>query len=622
MGTGHVSCVFVDSKEAFCIVVRSEVDGVCILKTLIQWTDPSGKDFALRRAYKRFRSGLPLIDTVFDLISEIDPVPSQSHQESENVDFKGTLPTAELANLPEIERILSLAYKSPVKFLTDFVGLLEVCEDLEATQDLYKLSNIAHDQEYPNTRGNHREYLSKHAQFKQIVPIENEEIVTKIKQVYRVNYLKDVALARVIPDNTFSTLHSVAYFNNSDIIAYFSQNGDFLDKLMAILSSQTTSMTEKKDVILFLYEMCTIAKTLQKSNQSQAIGEHGFFALFEHNLGNRDESVRTPLLAILSNLLEHDPTMVRAFCIAQVEQKQKPLLETMITQFLNEPDLGLMSQYADLIKIVLDTTGGLLAQPNKVENDVNRFLEIFYRDFSSLLFAPLSAQKDLDQRQEAVVNHLCGILSFSISQHALFCKNYLLQHDHLKDVALLLKSSKNYLKLSALRVFRSCVGLNDEFYRRLLLKQDIFGKILHLTIETEGKYNLLNSACLEFFEYIRKQMIVHIVTNHKNLFEKLEYCQVFKGLESRFEEYQDVEEQNQKDGWHKIDIQEEAYFNGSDEEEAIPKPEERDETKKRALVDYPDDEEDDFVVRKTVKPKMTIALKTDLTSLKPEPNSF
>jgi protein phosphatase-4 regulatory subunit 3 len=46
--------------------------------------------------------------------------------------------------------------------------------------------------------------------------------------------------------------------------------------------------------------------------------------------------------------------------------------------------------------------------------------------------------------------------------------------------------------------------LKDEFYNRHLLKNDVFGPILDMFKSTKEKYNLLNSACLEFFEFIKK----------------------------------------------------------------------------------------------------------------------
>ena len=90
----------------------------------------------------------------------------------------------------------------------------------------------------------------------------------------------------------------------------------------------------------------------------------------------------------------------------------------------------------------------------------------------------------------------------------MFCKNFLLYNDVLRHLVLLFHSKRVYLRVAALRVFRQCLGTNDEFYRRLLIKKDVFGPIVKLLLGTNGKNNLLNSACLEFFEFIKK--VLHL----------------------------------------------------------------------------------------------------------------
>ena len=48
------------------------------------------------------------------------------------------------------------------------------------------------------------------------------------------------------------------------------------------------------------------------------------------------------------------------------------------------------------------------------------------------------------------------------------------------------------------------MGLQDEFYNRQLVKHKLLEPILNIVIETMPKDNLLNSACLEFFEFIKR----------------------------------------------------------------------------------------------------------------------
>lgn len=85
------------------------------------------------------------------------------------------------------------------------------------------------------------------------------------------------------------------------------------------------------------------------------------------------------------------------------------------------------------------------------------------------------------------------------------------------------------------------MGTNDEFYRRLLLKQDSFGPIFTMLLETKGQNNVLNSACLEFFDYIRKvpsrSIIMHIVTHYKKYFSQLEYVDIFRNIQMKFDDF-------------------------------------------------------------------------------------
>lgn len=60
-----------------------------------------------------------------------------------------------------------------------------------------------------------------------------------------------------------------------------------------------------------------------------------------------------------------------------------------------------------------------------------------------------------------------------------------------------------HLRLAALRVLRAIVAKNDDFYNRFLMKSDLFRPALDMMWTERKKDNLLASACLELFEYVR-----------------------------------------------------------------------------------------------------------------------
>jgi len=45
--------------------------------------------------------------------------------------------------------------------------------------------------------------------------------------------------------------------------------------------------------------------------------------------------------------------------------------------------------------------------------------------------------------------------------------------------------------------------MKDEFYNKHLIKNSVFKPIIQMLSETEKRNNLLNSACLELFVFIR-----------------------------------------------------------------------------------------------------------------------
>jgi protein phosphatase-4 regulatory subunit 3 len=177
-----------------------------------------------------------------------------------------------------------------------------------------------------------------------------------------------------------------------------------------------------------------------------------------------------------------------------------------------------------------------------------------------------------------------------------------------------------------LKFFRNLIGLNDEFYNQQMIQEHLFEPIINMLLETKGRDNLLNSACLDFFEYIRNNgvpvMVSHIVQTYRDRIQDINYVETFKGLILKYDHAQgyaanmeasflDTEEdtpgRSQPGGGRRwqgardLDPAEEEYFNTSDDEEEAPtkSPLSRASMNdasplSKPLVDYPSDEETDM----------------------------
>lgn len=54
-----------------------------------------------------------------------------------------------------------------------------------------------------------------------------------------------------------------------------------------------------------------------------------------------------------------------------------------------------------------------------------------------------------------------------------------------------------------MRFCRKIVGLKDEFYNRYIIRQDLFRPVVKAFLANGSRYNLLNSAVIELFEYTK-----------------------------------------------------------------------------------------------------------------------
>jgi protein phosphatase-4 regulatory subunit 3 len=369
------------------------------------------------------------------------------------------LPPPDLGNLPAIENHMRAANATPggrealAKFILSqdyipkLIPLVEMAEDLESASDLHRLCSIMkmlillndtsiieyvvtddvvlgvvgaleYDPDFPLHKANHRQYLSDESKFKEVVKIEEHAIKKKIHYTYRLQYLKDVVLARILDDPTFSVLNSLIYFHQVDIVQHLQANGAFLKELFGIFGAKEHNLQRKKDAVLFIQQCCAIAKSLQANGRAQLYHNfihNGLLEVIQFALKHQDASVRVAGTDILVALIDHDALMVRSYIFKAIQEKAKPLTDTLIELLLIEVDLGVKAQMADAIKILLDPNANsasieALGRSNsdflaKVRGQLpsmpqtDSFIQNFYDESARKLFQPL---KDLEGRQSSM----------------------------------------------------------------------------------------------------------------------------------------------------------------------------------------------------------------------------
>lgn len=170
---------------------------------------------------------------------------------------------------------------------------------------------------------------------------------------------------------------------------------------------------------------------------------------------------------------------------------------------------------------------------------------------------------------------------------------------------------------------RTCIGMHDPYHNRQIVSQKLFEPILQVLFDTMPRDNLLNSACLELFEFIRREsieiLIKHLVTTYRDKFQTITYVDTFQGLILRYDTFSErtttqeletsftsvdsdtparnvgiVNGNKWGQGLKGLDPEEEAYFNTSDDEDdELPNAVKvNGASPVRPLVNYPDDDGD------------------------------
>uniref|UniRef100_A0A8D3DT92 Serine/threonine-protein phosphatase 4 regulatory subunit 3 n=1 Tax=Scophthalmus maximus TaxID=52904 RepID=A0A8D3DT92_SCOMX len=608
-GTGHVSSTFVERLNGISLLVRAESDGSLLLEskispntayqkqqdTLIVWSEADNYDLALSFQEKagcdeiwekicQVQGKDPALDITQDPIDEseeerFEEIPETSHLVE--------LPPCELSRLEEIADLVTSVLSSPIRreklalalmsegYIKKLLGLFRVCEDLDNREGLHHLYEIVRGVLFLNKAAlfevmfsddcimdvvgcleydpalvqpkRHREFLTKTAKFKEVIPITDSELRQKIHQTYRVQYIQDIILPTpsVFEENFLSTLNSFIFFNKED--------EKFLTEVFAQLTDEATEDSKRRELVNFVKEFCAFSQTLQPQNRDaffKTLANLGILPALEIVMGMDDLQVRAAATDIFSYLVEFSPSMVREFVMQEPQQTDDDvlLINVVIKQMIcdSDPELGGAVQQMGLLRTLIDPEN-MLASTNKTEK--TEFLSFFYKYCMHVLTAPLLAntKQTSNKLESQLLALILELLTFCVEHHTYHIKTYIMNKDLLRRVLVLMNSKHTFLALCALRFMRRIIGLKDEYYNRYIIKGNLFEPVINALLDNGTRYNLLNSAIIELFEFIKvediKSLIAHIVDNFYKALESIEYVQTFKGLKGRYEQEKDRQSQ-------------------------------------------------------------------------------
>ncbi|KAI3469305.1 hypothetical protein Pfo_025968 [Paulownia fortunei] len=448
---------------------------------------------------------------------------------------------------------------------------------------------LADDPEIPHA--DHRNFLKEHVVFKEAIPIKDHVVLSKIHQTYRIGYLKDVILPRALDEAIVANFNSIIHSNNAIVVSLLKDDSTFIKELFARLKSPTTSVESKKTLVHFLHEFCTLSKSLQMVHQHRLFRDlvsEGIFDIIADVLQSEDNKLvltGTDILILFQNL---DSNILRSY----VTRQEGVLFELLVNNMLTDFGDNMHWQFVEIIRSLLES----FTPGSQRENIV----EIFYEKHLGQLIdvitssCPPNSNGQIDSKSVSadggsrsqsnvkpeILLNICDLLCFCVLQHPYRIKCNFLLNNVIDKVLYLTRRREKYLIVAAIRFVRALVSRSDEHLMNHLVKNNLFKPVIDAFVANGDRYNLLNSAVLDLFEYIRKEnlkvLLRYLVDTFWDQLAKFESFSSVHALKVKYEQSLEsvgttstgsLLDQRKRLDERALEKEEEDYFNEDSDEE-------------------------------------------------------
>ncbi|ODV84965.1 hypothetical protein CANARDRAFT_169117 [[Candida] arabinofermentans NRRL YB-2248] len=574
--------------------------------TLIVWTDNEGNDYAL--SFQEPEGCLSLCEFLINIQHNVEPNISLVAVISNGQDGEITeviagpvpepcFPTDD--NLVDVIELLNQGSKSN-KFretLLDFIEnrnylnkLIEIFERSEKNRNLMNLyylcdvvktlvfyndsailetfldddvimglvAILEYDPEFPNYKTNNREYLKETSRFKEVIPINDNEIKTLIKKTFRLQFLKDVVLARLLDDLTFNCISTMIHLNEGQILKFITDDASFLNDLFGLYDMQSEATIKKRrEGIQLIHQFVLIAKKFQQTPRSEfyiALFNKGLFKLILFAFKDKLTDSRILATEIIVTIIEHDVLLFNK--LETDDEKENEVDMTLVTilidVLINDSNVGLKTQSFEALKVLLDPvniespSSPIGSSPasdlnhNETHDSIsigNEYLQSFYKNAALKLFLPIikldelkSDSSKINKNITITYSSLCELLNFMAKEHEKpLSRSFILENHLLVGISELInKSFSNQLRLSALRCLKSIIMLDDEFYTRYIIQNDLLKDFISMLDESNDSNNMVNSTCLNLLNIIVNNdtsinfrlLKNYLIVNYKSILKK------------------------------------------------------------------------------------------------------
>ena len=656
-GTGHVTVVFKEYPHSLALVVRSEENGSLLLESRIE----SGRNYQKQDATLivwdenevekalsfQERQGCEDVWTKItqaqgqnsDDLSALEGLDDDQifHNSSDSLCID--MPVCTLENLPSIYDHFT-KYANPVvkkdsvviaiqndNYIRKLLDIFQECErerDTDNLQTLYRIfknlflmnrtailqillseENIVdvigcleYDPRLP-FHSEHRDFIERQSQYKDVIPIANTVLQTKIHLMYKMQYIQDAILPApsMFEENLMNALGQYTLFQKIEIIEMIEKEETFLMDLFGGIEEENihgVNPHRLRDLVFLLKEVCLFSQAAQNPatphNFSLILWSNGIIKSLGIILASDDDVILQNGVDILLTLTEFTGSCIQPKVVLEAESQEEDeqIINLLINILVDTHKSALDSSTFHVLKTLIDPDT-FTAEMKPV--DRTAFFSYFYKNCMHHLIAPLLAVTtdsrinpllDTVENTEILAN-IIQLLSFCVEQHTYHSRVYVINKNLLSRVVVLLTSRHSHLVLMTIRLVRKILGMREEALNAYVIKNSLLQPITTLLTATP-KYNMINSACLELFSFILSEksrgLIKHICESFPEVRE-VQYVDIFAKIQTEYDHMKEAESLNPireldrllqwsaRDEQQREQRDEEAWFDRDDDVYAI-----------------------------------------------------
>lgn len=456
-------------------------------------------------------------------------------------------------------------------------------------------------------KGNYREFLTAICKHKRVAAQMSDEVCQLSTKLFQLKFLKDYMLRPAIDESGVGALNSIIMSTTENICTLAFNDLLYIESVLSvmcgnkhniIIGNSTTTVEPSQariDALRFLRELFQLSRQLQFEkrvdlyknmlNRFQDVLFTGLCEIFNDFESLSEE--RICAAEILVSVVIISPEVLRKFIMqgtsplppssfgachnsngskcdhftnSDVSLNQKSFLFVILQSIVEDTEPAVIEQLGDALKVLLDSE-------RMDKNEKSEFLGVFYDYYIIWLVSPLLEPNipykqcqmccNTPNRRNFIVQDLASIstsrrvmfdiLCLCVQSHSYRMRYFIMRNGILSRCLRILESPQRHFYLGVIKLFRTIVSGNDEFYVRHIVKFNILGPLLDILHQLGTKDNLVTSAIIEFVEYIRLEnvalLVAYIAERHSNCFENLNH-DCFDKLKLKFDQNLDKQSEN------------------------------------------------------------------------------